>query len=349
MLALMGLLAYTGLRQIEAAQRQLDIIVNDHMVKIELATSMHTAARERMLISQRIILSDDPFVRDREWLRFHQLATDFTTAREQLLALPLSKVERDLLARQVSLTRQSVPTLNNVIELALNGRTQDAHSLLVSKAIPLQDEILKVLVALYDLQRYESARGAKQALAAHDQAKIWVRALTAAVFSLGCMIAFVVIHRANNAARERTYLATHDALTGLPNRLLLTDRLFHALARARRRSSLVAVLFLDLDRFKLVNDTLGHHIGDELLKHVADRLASCVREGDTVARLGGDEFVVVLDDVPTKQTAAAMATKVLEVLSQPFDLGGPEFFASASIGVSIFPQDAANARTLEKR
>ena len=348
MLALMGLLAYTGLRQIEVAQTQLDTIVNDHMVKIELATSMHTAARERTLILQRIILSNDPFARDQEWVRFNQLAADFAAARAKLTALPLSQAERDLLAHQAGLTKRSVPIQEQVIELALGERTHDAHHLLVERAIPLQDEVLKVLVALYELQRQASAHGVKQALGDFGQAKIWVYGLSAAVFALGCLIAFVVIHRANASARERTYLATHDALTGLPNRLLLTDRLFHALARARRRSSLVAVLFLDLDRFKLVNDTLGHHIGDELLKHVADRLAGCVREGDTVARLGGDEFVIVLDDVPTKQAAAATASKVLEVLSQPFDLGGPEFFASASIGVSIFPQDGGNARTLLK-
>lgn len=348
MLALMGLLAYTGLRQIEVAQTQLDTIVNDHMVKIELATRMHTASRERTLILQRVSLSSDPFVRDREWLRFNQLAADFTAARAELTALPLSQAERDLLMRQASLTKRSVPIQEQVIELALAEHTHAAHHLLVEQAIPLQDEVLKVLVALYELQRDASARGVKQARSDFSQAKIWVYGLSAAVFALGCLIAFVVIHRTNAAARDRNYLATHDALTGLPNRLLLTDRLFHALARARRRSSLVAVLFLDLDRFKLVNDTLGHHVGDELLKHVADRLAGCVREGDTVARLGGDEFVIVLDDVPTKQAAAATASKVLDVLGQPFDLGGPEFFASASIGVSIFPQDGGNARTLLK-
>lgn len=348
MLLLMGLLAVVGLRQIDAGRDHLDTVVSNHMAKIELATRMHTAARERTLILQRIILNSDPFARDEDGVRFNRHGTEFATARAELLKLPLNLAERQLLTLQAELTLRSVPIQELVIELSADDRFTDARRLLLEKAIPLQDEVLKILVKLYDMQRAAAAQGARDATAGYEKAKIWVYVLSGATLALGCLIAVIVIHRANLATRERNHLATHDALTGLPNRLLLTDRLFHALARARRRKSVVAVLFLDLDRFKLVNDTLGHHMGDELLKNVADRLANCVREGDTVARLGGDEFVIVLDDVPSKEAVDATADKVLDILGKPFDLGGPEFFVSASVGISVFPQDGGNARTLLK-
>ena len=113
-------------------------------------------------------------------------------------------------------------------------------------------------------------------------------------------------------------LATLDPLSGLPNRVLLNDRLLHALASARRRSDWVGLMFIDLDRFKHVNDSLGHEVGDDLLRAVARRFQSCLRESDTLARLGGDEFVVVLDSLHSAEDAKIIADKILRCLSDPF-------------------------------
>ncbi len=142
------------------------------------------------------------------------------------------------------------------------------------------------------------------------------------------------------------YMAHHDPLTGLPNRLLLNARLEQAIQRANREDTHVAVLFMDLDRFKSVNDTLGHPAGDRLLQLVAQRLQDKVREEDTVARLGGDELSVVLEALQKPGNAAKVAREIIETLSRPFDLGGPEVFISASVGISIYPQDGLNAGTL---
>ena len=135
--------------------------------------------------------------------------------------------------------------------------------------------------------------------------------------------------------RELSRLAFSDTLTGLPNRALLTDRLSHALARADRQGSRVAVLFLDLDRFKVVNDSLGHAAGDRLLVEVATRLSSCLRPGDTAARLGGDEFTVLLEDIDNERQAMDVAERIASALRLPVLLEGREVFVSASIGISL--------------
>ncbi len=142
------------------------------------------------------------------------------------------------------------------------------------------------------------------------------------------------------------HMAHHDALTGLPNRALFRDRLTHAMAQADRYHQILAVLFLDLDRFKAINDTLGHNVGDQLLKMAAERIRSCIRDCDTVARLGGDEFTIIVDDIVEVQDAAVVAQKILDTLSQPFILHGHEVFISVSIGVTLYPNDDENADNL---
>jgi diguanylate cyclase (GGDEF)-like protein/PAS domain S-box-containing protein len=135
------------------------------------------------------------------------------------------------------------------------------------------------------------------------------------------------------------HLAHHDALTGLPNRLLLQDRFDHAIRRAHRQGHGVAVLFIDLDRFKKVNDTLGHAAGDQLLRIFATRLSSQIRGGDTVARLGGDEFMILLEDYQASADPRMVAQKLLNLLHEPLEIQGHWLFVSASIGISLYPED----------
>ncbi|HUY03923.1 MAG TPA: EAL domain-containing protein [Rhodocyclaceae bacterium] len=144
------------------------------------------------------------------------------------------------------------------------------------------------------------------------------------------------------------YQASYDALTGLANRNLLADRLDQAIAHAKRNKSLVAVLLLDLDRFKVVNDSLGHDAGDALLQTMAQRLTACVRSVDTVARLGGDEFVVVMSDIDSENDAATLARKLLQQLSLPMMVAGREMVSNASLGIALYPKDAEQASILLK-
>jgi diguanylate cyclase (GGDEF)-like protein/PAS domain S-box-containing protein len=151
-----------------------------------------------------------------------------------------------------------------------------------------------------------------------------------------------------NTERTIHYMAHHDALTGLPNRRLMQDRLNQAILQARRQQRYVGLLFLDLDRFKLVNDTLGHELGDFVLRDIAKRLTRVVREGDTVSREGGDEYVIVLPDLEKPEAAQLVANKILVELSRPIEISGQEITVTASIGISHYPNDATDVQQLLK-
>ncbi len=150
-----------------------------------------------------------------------------------------------------------------------------------------------------------------------------------------------------SSQRRIEYLATHDDLTNLPNRSLFTDRVKHAIARAKRTHTNIVVMFIDLDNFKVINDTMGHDVGDLLLKEASTRLLDCVREEDTVARLGGDEFTVLLEDTDYTM-ASVIAERIIDQLGTPFGIHGRELFVSASIGMSVFPTDGEDSQTLLK-
>jgi diguanylate cyclase (GGDEF)-like protein len=143
-----------------------------------------------------------------------------------------------------------------------------------------------------------------------------------------------------------THTAEHDFLTGLPNRMLLKDRVSQAIAIARRNVGGAAVLFLDLDGFKHINDSLGHQIGDKLLQSVATRLLDCVRAPDTVSRLGGDEFVVLIQELHRPEDAGITAGRLLKAVADVHSIDQHEIHLTASIGVSVYPRDAQDAETL---
>jgi diguanylate cyclase (GGDEF)-like protein len=148
-------------------------------------------------------------------------------------------------------------------------------------------------------------------------------------------------------AREREHLlATRDPLTGLPNRQFFFDHLSQAMAQAERRSSSLAVLFLDIDRFKNINDSLGHEMGDRVLQELAQRLLSCVRVGDAATRLGGDEFTITISDVSREQDVARVAEKILGVISKPCVIEGHELCVTSSVGIALFPSDGRDCTTL---
>ena len=150
-------------------------------------------------------------------------------------------------------------------------------------------------------------------------------------------------------AEERiSQLATRDSLTGLPNRVLLHDRLEQGLVNARRNRESLALMFIDLDRFKTINDSLGHDVGDKLLQEVAARMQACLRKGDTLSRLGGDEFVVTAEGLQHAEDAAQVARKILLALAKPLDIAGHTLTTSASIGISIYPSDGEDIQTLMK-
>ena len=151
-------------------------------------------------------------------------------------------------------------------------------------------------------------------------------------------------------AQERlTYLAQYDQLTGMINRTLFRDRLVHAMARSKRKDQPLAIMLLDLDRFKAVNDSLGHDVGDQLLKVVAERLTECVREVDTVARMGGDEFTAILEGISGEADVAVVANRIVESIGTPFEIGPHQISIGASIGITLYPLDDQDIDELLRR
>jgi diguanylate cyclase (GGDEF)-like protein/PAS domain S-box-containing protein len=166
--------------------------------------------------------------------------------------------------------------------------------------------------------------------------------------SIGSVVAFRDVTEARRMASSMAYAAEHDFLTGLPNRMLLIDRVEQAVGFAKRQKTSVALLYLDLDGFKHVNDSLGHSVGDKLLRSISSRLDQCVRTVDTVSREGGDEFIVLLYDIAEPEDAAIVARRVLHRLAAAHSIEQQDLHITASIGISVYPEDGANAETLIK-
>ena len=170
--------------------------------------------------------------------------------------------------------------------------------------------------------------------------------LISAAQSIGLQIGQYIVRR--QAEEDLQFVAKHDALTRLPNRIMFHDRLELAVARAKRSGHPLAIMFIDMDRFKVINDTLGHGAGDTLLREVATRLTRALRASDTVARLGGDEFVILIDEVSDPVYLGTIAQKLIDAFATSFILGGSDYHITASIGISTYPDDAEDIPTLLK-
>lgn len=338
----------TGLDQLDATERHMQNVTEESMRKLELSKTMGFLARERTMNLFMVMHTADPFERDAIYLHFEQLANRFVAVRREFLELPLTHTERRLLEEQRRLSRIAVPYQEEAIALAMAGNKAGAGAILIDQAIPAQNAVLETLVELDGATHQSTQEAIREARSAHDSARLQMYALSGMALIIGIVVAVVVVRLIGRAGREREHMATHDALTGLPNRLLLMGRLEQAIARAQRQNLMVGVMFIDLDRFKLVNDTLGHAAGDELIRQVAARLSRIVRSDDIVARLGGDEFIVVVSDADKVGQIIHVVDKVMESIGQPYRIGEREFFTSASIGIGIYPHDGADTDDLLK-
>jgi len=242
----------------------------------------------------------------------------------------------------------------------------------VNKAFSLvtgycREEVIGKTPAILNSRRQEQSfydeMWGRLAKEGHWEGEIWNRrkdgeiylewlSISAVKNPLGETTNYVAIFSDITIARENEqrleHLAFYDPLTNLPNRILFQDRLQQVITRAARNKSMAAVMFLDLDRFKAINDTLGHKAGDVLLIEVAERLAACIRGSDTVARLGGDEFTVILPDVADAHHVSSIAQKIIEAVAAPYALEGQEIFVTTSIGISLYPLSGKSVDALTK-
>lgn len=239
-----------------------------------------------------------------------------------------------------------------VAEVLADSDTVGAATARIVAAFSILSVLLATLLAaaiirplnqmLASVQGFSSGRGrGPLPIARRDELGVLARSIDALQREVDAQMASL-----QEKQRELDHLAGHDSLTGLPNRRLFMDRLEHALAHARRSGLGVGLLFIDLDRFKEINDRFGHAAGDQVLRTTAARMAAVVRETDTLARLGGDEFVILIDAVPGPEIANLIATKLIAALAQPMAIGGESLAVGCSIGISHAPQDGTTADSM---
>ena len=346
MLVLMAGLAVIGLRHIAESNTRLKVIVENNNVKTELATTMQNALRERALSMHVLSVMNDPFDKDAEVQRFNTLGATYVTSRQRLEALPLSREEEDILDRIRILTRQAQPEVQAVVDSAQSSADAEVvFERIRNSAIPKQREIADQVNILIGLQQRLTAQAVKSAERSYRDVQEAMFVLGASALSIGLLITIIVSRRVGRQARQLSTQALYDPLTGLPNRVLLNDRIEQAIAHSRRSKQPFGIALMDLDRFKEVNDTLGHEVGDVLLTEAGMRLKQAIRDEDTVARMGGDEFVVVLHNFSEKDVHK-FAGKILSALETPFIWDEQSIDLGASIGFSLFPTHAEDAGSL---
>jgi len=334
MVALTGI----GLLRIATLNRHMEQIVTNNNVKTDLVHSMKDALRERTIITHLISLLKDPFAQNEEYLNFNDQGVAFSTARAALEGMPQSAEEKAVLARMHAVTAKNQPVVIRAVDLAMSGKTADARRLIETEIMDAQKALSVDLNQLLELQKRETGNAVTEAQQAYENTRLLMLILGAAAAGLSLAIAFVVIRNANKQAASLQHQALFDSLTNLPNRMLFADRLRQTALIARREKRFFGLFVMDLDRFKEINDTLGHHIGDQVLQHVAACARACLRESDTVARMGGDEFTVLLATVGDLDGAVLVAKKILSAIGAPFEIAGRSLEIGASIGVVIFPQ-----------
>lgn len=346
---LLGILMTVSLYSMSRIDSHLQSIVKHSVVKANLTTIMQVTLRERAISMHSITAMDDAFEKDEEFLRFNSLGFEFLKARVAMDQHPQSPAEKQVLANLSRITAITQPLVTDIIEKALVAETPEERvevsRLIYKNAIANQKKVTTELDQLVKLQEDAIRNGTQDAHEAYKEARqlIWILGLVAA--GLGFVVAFFAIRNATRQAYRLQRQAMFDDLTSLPNRVLFQDRMQQAITVSRRENQPFSLLALDLNRFKEVNDTLGHLYGDLLLKEVAARLAAIGRASDTIARMGGDEFSYLLPATGT-QGAEVFAKKIMEALEASFDLKGKSTEIGVSIGIAVFPAQGTDYETL---
>ncbi len=346
---LMVALTFVGLKHMAQVNFQIKDIVENNNVKIELGHIMQDALHERALGMHSIAVLKDEFLQDDEFMHFNAMGVKYLNARKKLESLELTSNEKTILAKIRVLTQDTQPYVQEVIELGMGiDRDKITFDKTRELAISKQRLIAKQVKELVFLQEKQAKIALNEEQESYINARNLMLLLGALAIALAILIAMFVIRHVTRQANLLEHQALHDELTGLANRLLFQDRLKKSILSGQRQASSFSIILIDLDQFKVVNDSLGHNVGDLLLQEIARRLKNNVRKMDTVARLGGDEFVIILDSIGNEQVMK-FAEKLVKVIAEPFLLARNEIEIGISMGISSYPEHGHDSITLVNR
>lgn len=360
LIALIFGLALNSLLQLRVLGEHLHVVVEHHNRKIDLITQTQVAAHIRTDSLFRMAIADDPFERDAHFMEFNRAGFLVGSGRNALRELGFSTAEQRSFDAQTRLVNEIESVQERVVDLLKAERSADARRVLFLEAIPIQDAFNRQLADMRALYQQANLAAQQEAQRTYRNTLLLTLVFGVAAIALALMIAWHTLRKVRLKSRQiseqmvelersRAALhveATHDPLTGLANRRLFYDRLQQAIRHAHRYGGKVGILYVDLDRFKDINDKFGHHVGDAVLTEVAKRLSSCIRDSDTVARLGGDEFVVLLDGVQGREDYLAAAHKIEQALNVNSSFYGLDVEIAASIGQALYPDDGADEDSL---
>lgn len=345
---LMVALTFVGLKHMAQVNYQIKNIVENNNVKIELGQIMQNALHERALSMHSVAVLKDVFLQDDEFMRFNIMGVRYVNARKKLEKLELTKNEKTILSEIRTLTQDTQPYVQEVIELGLDTNDPIIFDKIRELAIPKQRLIAVQVKRLVDLQQEQAITALDEEQSSYENARNLMLLLGGSAILLGILIAIFVIRHVMKQADLLEHQALHDELTGLANRLLFNDRLKKSIMRGQRHSMSFSIILLDLNRFKAVNDSFGHNVGDLLLQEVARRLKNSVRKMDTVARLGGDEFIIILESLE-HDLVVQFIEKLVSAIKEPFLLASHEVDVGTSMGIASYPEHGHDCATLVNR
>jgi diguanylate cyclase (GGDEF)-like protein len=360
LVGIIATLSILGVFQLRRIHEEMENVVAMHERKVDIVTRTQVAAHMHADRLARMALVRDPFAQDALWMEFLHAGYMVGSGRDQLKSLGFTERELANFNAQSELIKQIEPAQDEVVNLLKSEKYDKADAYLMSRVIPLEDAFNQKLDELRDFYQEGSQAAVQNARQDYREDLVFTVGSGILAALLGALIGIWTMRRmarthdrieqqvadleASRASLQEE--ATHDSLTGLANRRLFYDRLQQAIRHAKRYGSQIGILFVDMDRFKEINDRNGHHVGDAVLTEVAARIVNSVRESDTVARLGGDEFAVLLENVRGRSDCLSAAQKIEESLGAEASFYGLELELSASIGQSMYPEDGQDEDVL---
>lgn len=370
---------------LSTVQNDINQIIEIQNTQISYMHKMRSLARERIIMLQTLINEDDPFEQDTIITEFHELGGLFLVTRELLIATPLTDEEKNLLKLNRNVARHVVANQYKVIKLAELGLKKEASKHLIENTLPGQNENISLMDQFILYQNHQNRFLKSEAHKKIESASLTVFWLSVFSILLTIVVASIVIKNVTTMLRIQTesikkhkkaekkladahsvleykveqrtkelkkanielkYRADHDPLTNLPNRRLYYELLSHEIDKAERHKYKLAILYMDLDGFKAINDAMGHAMGDVLLVNIAKRLKASLRKEDLIARLGGDEFTICYSNIKQIEDVILLCKILVNKVSQPMFLDQHQCHIGISIGVSIYPEHGTDYDTL---